>query len=329
LYRLAMAVGTTMASEGNTSIKENHSMNGSSSKGYVVKSAVADKGNALSHPLFRRAAEMASKSVFESSPEKSKAYCSSKNAPEAVASEAPVVYESQPSRRIVDACHTDGSQTAAARTLIESAADAAAMVFESTPASASADASSSHGAAAAESMVFESKPQESKADALHRAGTRIAADAEELIQSAADLWTSGQNLVYENTPAASDAHVSHASLPEAPTASVYESSPAASRADFISGNACLADCARTLIEDAAAQAEPTMPKPKTPSAAAARATEARDTIEKVAASELSIGQSGACVFESQPAESMASACHGKDYSSGEEVTDDEEDDTKA
>ena len=34
---------------------------------------------------------------------------------------------------------------------------------ESTPASASADASSSHGAAAAESMVFESKPQESKA----------------------------------------------------------------------------------------------------------------------------------------------------------------------
>eukprot|EP00439_Symbiodinium_sp_Y106_P071844 s2578_g13.t1 len=48
-----MAVGTTMASEGNTSIKENHSMNGSSSKGYVVKSAVADKGNALSHPLFR------------------------------------------------------------------------------------------------------------------------------------------------------------------------------------------------------------------------------------------------------------------------------------
>ena len=28
-------------------------MNGSSSKGYVVKSAVADKGNALSHPLFR------------------------------------------------------------------------------------------------------------------------------------------------------------------------------------------------------------------------------------------------------------------------------------
>eukprot|EP00439_Symbiodinium_sp_Y106_P066959 s2578_g11.t1 len=258
-----------------------------------------------------------------------KAYCSSKNAPEAVASEAPVVYESQPSRRIVDACHTDGSQTAAARTLIESAADAAAMVFESTPASASADASSSHGAASAESMVFESKPQESKADALHRAGTRIAADAEELIQSAADLWTSGQNLVYENTPAASDAHVSHASLPEAPTASVYESSPAASRADFISGNACLADSARTLIEDAAAQAEPTMPKPKTPSAAAARATEARDTIEKVAASELSIGQSGACVFESQPAESMASACHGKDYSSGEEVTDDEEDDTKA
>eukprot|EP00435_Cladocopium_sp_Y103_P011456 s4128_g3.t1 len=160
--------------------------------------------------------------------------CSVPQATEATAT----VFESRPSQRVVDAGGNGyAGETAAARALIEQAAAAAPTVFESQPQRRSADASAAESvAASAESMAWESQPEASKADVLHRNGP-LTSDAEKLIQSAAEQWSSGGDIgVYENAPAESCAHVTHASAVQATTASVFESTPSLSQADAVAAH---------------------------------------------------------------------------------------------
>lgn len=238
------------------------------------------------------------------------------------------VFESRPARTLhVDAgAHGYAGETAAARALIEQAAAAAPTVFESQPQRRSADASAAETVAAAsagaESMAWESQPEASKADVLHRNGP-LTSDAERLIQSAAEQWSSGGDIVYENAPAESSAHVTHASAVQAATASVFESTPSLSQADAVAAHVAHTESARRLIEAAAEEAEKNQLSKA--SSEDSKVREAAELLQK-AALEHAQGEGCSFVFESVPKESSAHAKHGADSveESEEEVTDDED-----
>lgn len=291
---------------------------------------ISPEGGALAHPLFKRAAERAASSVFESAPEESTAeYKAGQCASVPQASEAATVFESRPSQR----GHADAGgygyagETAAARALIEQAAAAAPTVFESQPQRRSADASAAESVAVASgvnaaSMAWESQPEASKADVLHRNGPQTS-DAEKLIQSAAEQWSSGGDIVYENAPAESSAHVTHASAVQATSASVFESTPSLSQADAVAAHFCHTESARRLIEAAAQQAEKNQLREFSEDS---KVREAAELLQQAALEHAQGNEGSSFVFESVPKESSAHARHGADSveESEEEVTDDED-----
>lgn len=174
----------------------------------------------------------------------------------------------------------------------------------------------------AASMAWESQPEASKADALHRNGP-LTSDAEKLIQSAAEQWSSGGDIVYENAPAESSAHVTHASAVQATSASVFESTPSLSQADAVAAHFCHTESARRLIEAAAQQAEKNQLREFSEDS---KVREAAELLQQAALEHAQGNEGSSFVFESVPKESSAHARHGADSveESEEEVTDDED-----
>ncbi|CAK9026503.1 unnamed protein product [Durusdinium trenchii] len=163
-----MAVGTLEEAK----VKE---VNGSRPEATKRPSVRTAEGGALAHPLFKRAAERAASSVFESCPEASTAEYKSGEAssPEAASL---CVFESTPSTSRADAVSGYAPHTESARKLIEEAAKeaeqnqlrgeegAGSLAREAEELIQKAVEQSDGGAAA---VVFESVPLESVAHARH------------------------------------------------------------------------------------------------------------------------------------------------------------------
>ncbi|CAE8586040.1 unnamed protein product, partial [Polarella glacialis] len=294
--------------------------------------------SAMSHPLFRRAAEQANANVFESQPQ-SRADRQSPGPATVDSGETRTVFESKPRPRAVDA---SGNRVASvldeARTLIEAAEDA--TVFESMPRQRSSDAWFGHASSSSVSTsVWESKPAASKADAFH--GRQAHAEsAQTLIQAAAEQWSSPSetltgSVVFESQPQQSSAYAnatsSKAFESDGGYSSVYENAPVLSRADVTSISASHAAAARAVIEEATEEAEATgaFAQQTRPSPEAQNARQAQELISSAyqAHEGAEKGQAAGFVFESQPVRSNVTARHGEaEVASESEYETDEEDD---